>query len=117
MEAKPKADPTLGAYLVINNQIFPLLKKVVKIGRKLENDLVINDETVSRWHAEIRYEEGEYVIHDRESTAGTFVNNKKIDRCILYSGDLIGLANVPLMFVNEDTGIANHAKKETSSLE
>ena len=67
------------AYLVINSQIFPLQRITTNIGRKLENDLVIQDALVSRLHAQIRYEEGQFVLYDMESTGGTFVNNKKVE--------------------------------------
>ena len=49
-----------GAYLIINSQIFPLNKTVSTIGRKLDNDLVIQDSLVSRVHAEIRFEKNRY---------------------------------------------------------
>jgi hypothetical protein len=105
------------AYLVISSQIFPLDNPVVRIGRKLENDLVIQDALVSRNHAEIRYEEDQFVVYDLDSTGGTFVNNKKIERCVLYSGDIICLANLPLMFINDGPDMKSKAERTTGSLD
>jgi pSer/pThr/pTyr-binding forkhead associated (FHA) protein len=104
------------AYLVINSQIFPLQRITTNIGRKLENDLVIQDALVSRLHAQIRYEDGQFVLYDMESTGGTFVNNKKVEHCVLYSGDIICLANMPLMFINDGPSMANKSEKPTGKL-
>jgi pSer/pThr/pTyr-binding forkhead associated (FHA) protein len=89
-----------GVYLLINNRTFPIDKDVITIGRKLENDLVIKDFLISRKHAEIRFEDGKYHICDLDSTGGTFLNQKKITKSILYSGDIIFLAGVPMMFID-----------------
>jgi pSer/pThr/pTyr-binding forkhead associated (FHA) protein len=88
-------------YLVVNNHIFPIDKEVITIGRKLENDLIIKDVLVSRKHAEIRFENDKYHIYDLNSTGGTFLNQKKVAKSILYSGDVILLANVPMMFIDD----------------
>lgn len=110
LENKPQR-----VYLVINSQIVPLKKTTTSIGRKLDNDLVIQDNLVSRYHAEIRCEEGKYVINDLDSTSGTFLNNKRIDQSVLYSGDLILVANVPIMFIDESGPLESAADKKTSS--
>ena len=83
-----------GVYLVINNQIFPIQKEITKIGRKLDNDLEIQDSLVSRHHAEIHLKDGRFKLVDLDSTGGTYLNNKKIQESVIYSGDIILLANV-----------------------
>lgn len=105
-----------GAYLVINSQIFPLKKDVVSIGRKLDNDLVIQESMVSRYHAEIRFEDERFHIHDLDSTSGTYLNQKKIGDGVLYSGDIILLANVPLMFIDDSTDLAVTSEDTTGQL-
>ena len=104
-------------YLVISSQVFPIIHDSTQIGRKLDNDLVIGDELVSRHHAKIKFEDGQFVLYDMESTGGTYVNNKKIDRCVLYSGDIILLANVPLMFIHDSSSVIDKSTKATGSLE
>lgn len=101
--------------LIVNRQITPLVKDVTRLGRQLDNDVVFQEESISRVHAEIHYEDGKYVLYDLQSTSGTYVNNRRIERCVLNSGDLISLANVQIMFVN-NPNIANRSAVTTSSL-
>ena len=103
-------------FLVFNRQIIPLEKVITRLGRQLDNDIVFNDEFVSRFHAEIRLEEGKYVLYDNESTSGTFVNSQKIDSCVLNSGDLISLASIQIMFVNNNARLVDKARGTTQSL-
>ena len=103
-------------FLIFNRQIIPLDKKITRLGRLLDNDIVFNEEFVSRFHAEVRLEDGKYVLYDNESTSGTFVNSQKIDRCILNSGDLISLASIQIMFVNNNARLVDRARGTTQSL-
>lgn len=104
------------AFLVINNQVVPLMRRETRIGRKLDNDLVIQDVLVSREHAKVIYEEGHFVAYDLESTGGTFINNKKISKGVLYTGDELSLASVTVTFVHDALDIENQAGKRTGSL-
>jgi pSer/pThr/pTyr-binding forkhead associated (FHA) protein len=108
--------PFLDAYLVVNSQIYPLNKSVTTIGRKLDNDIVIQDPLVSRYHAEIRKEGGVFYLHDLESTCGTFVNQKNISSGQLYSGDIILFANVPIMFVDETASFLSDSETVTGKI-
>lgn len=103
-------------FLIINQQITPLTKDVTRLGRKLDNDVVFTEESVSRSHAEIRCENGKYILYDLLSTSGTFVNSRRIECCLLNSGDLISLANVQFMFVNNNPRIANNSASTTRNL-
>lgn len=105
-----------GVFLIINKQIIPLTKTVTTLGRQLENDIVFHEEFLSRFHAEIVHENDKYVLYDKASTSGTFVNGKKIDRCVLNSGDLISLANIYIMFVNNNPKIVGKSIGTTQSL-
>jgi pSer/pThr/pTyr-binding forkhead associated (FHA) protein len=103
-------------FLIVNRQMIPLEKPVIRIGRQLENDIVLHEEFVSRFHAEIRFEAGKYVLQDNGSTSGTFVNGRKIDRCVLNSGDLISVATIQMMFVNNNASLIDKARGTTRSL-
>lgn len=105
-----------GVFLIINKQIIPLTKPVTTLGRQLENDIVFHEDFLSRFHAEITHEDDKYVLYDKNSTSGTFVNGRRIDRCVLNSGDLISLANIYIMFVNNNPKIAGKAMGTTQSL-
>lgn len=116
MDETKSASLKQNVFLVFNRQIIPLEKKITRLGRQLDNDIVFNEEFVSRFHAEIRFEDGKYVLYDNESTSGTLVNSKKIDRCVLNSGDLISLASIQIMFVNNNARLVDKARGTTQSL-
>src|SRR4030095_8134507 len=61
-------------------------KDSVTIGATPENDLVLDDETVSRNHCRIVLEGDQYLIRDLESTNGTFVNRVRIREAWLKPG-------------------------------
>ena len=104
------------AFVVLEAQVFLLDKPVTTIGRNLNNDLVIRNPQVSRKHAEIRYKDGEFAIVDLDSTAGTFVNNIKVEESKIYSGDLILVADVPLMFLDEKDPAYKDMEKQTDKI-
>lgn len=59
------------------------------IGRNAENDLVLRDNRISRSHAEILLENGEYVISNLKSRHGVYINGERLDRHVLRSSDRI----------------------------
>ena len=105
-----------GVFLIVNRQMIPLTKPVTTLGRHLGNDIVFHEEFLSRYHAEVAYEEGKYILYDKNSTSGTFVNGKKIEKCFLNSGDLISFANINIMFVNNNAKIQVKSTGTTQSL-
>lgn len=54
----------------------------LQIGRGRDNDIVLPDpeKGVSRTHAELRFENGRYVIADLESQNGTWINGRRVER-------------------------------------
>lgn len=87
------------AFLIVEGvKIFPLNLSVVNIGRRLDNQLVIDDPRVSRNHAQLRSIKGRFVVFDLNSTGGTFVNGQRTSQSVLYPGDVISLAGVALIF-------------------
>ena len=89
-------------FLIVNNtDVFPLTRPVVNMGRSPNNHLVIDDQRVSRVHAQLRLSQGQFVISDLDSTGGTFVNRQRIRQQVLKTGDVISLAGVPLVFGQE----------------
>ena len=96
--------------------MIPVVKNKTTLGRHLENDIVFHEDFLSRYHAEIINEDGKYVLYDKNSTSGSFVNGKKIERCVLNSGDLISFANINIMFVNNNAKIQVKSTGTTQSL-
>ncbi len=71
---------------------------MVAIGRDPGNDLVLDDASVSRRHAEIRRESGSFYIYDRGSLNRTYVHRIRIDRTRLADGDELQLGRTRLIF-------------------
>jgi pSer/pThr/pTyr-binding forkhead associated (FHA) protein len=87
------------AFLIVEGvKVYALNESVVNIGRRLENQLVIDDPRVSRNHAQLRAIKGRFVLFDLNSTGGTFVNGQRTSQTVLYPGDVISLAGVALIF-------------------
>lgn len=106
----------LNAFLIINTQVFPLPDTPITIGRNLTNQLVVSISTVSRKHAMIQRIGDHFVITDLNSTGGTYVNEKRIMKAVLKSGDSILLADTPLVFVENAPHLADRAEDITGSM-
>jgi len=73
--------------------------KQVTVGRSPENDLQIDNLSVSNFHARILESDGRYYVEDAGSTNGTFVHEKKIDRrWPLNEGDVVMIGKHTLRF-------------------
>ena len=69
------------------------------IGRMGNNDLVLEDPSVSRHHAEIRCaRDGSFAITDLESMNGIYVNGRRVRGCALTDGDELEIGDVRLSF-------------------
>ena len=90
------------AYLVLQGtRVIPLNRPLIKIGRQLDNHIILEDPRVSRSHAQIKLINDRFVIFDMNSTGGTFVNGQPISQSVLYPGDVISLAGVVFIFSQE----------------
>ena len=74
----------------------------VSIGRAINNDVRIQDSTVSSYHAKIVTFYNASYIEDLGSTNGTFVNGKQVKKQTLKSGDVITLGALSLKVENEE---------------
>src|SRR5262245_42555655 len=70
-------------------QVFLVSSAEIVIGRTTTADIVLPGQRVSRQHAKILAMADGYQVVDLNSTYGTFVNDKRIDRCVLQNGDKI----------------------------
>ncbi len=95
-----------GAFLIVDGtRLFALELPVVNIGRRPDNQLVIDDARVSRTHAQLRLVRGQYVIFDLDSSGGTWVNGKPVRQQALVPGDVILLSGLPLVYGQESPGM------------
>jgi len=97
--------------------ILELMKPVVTIGRGSANDLVLDDDSVSRFHAVLKLEKnGEVRVADRGSTNGVVVNGKAISaETALGHGDRIQVGDYQLKFEATDISTVVVRKAEIPS--
>jgi len=84
------------------------MQKITDIGRESDhNDIALDDRTISRQHARIRFEKGAFVIYDLASANGILINGAQVQRRVLAHGDRIKLGQVMLgvLMVQEDVDI------------
>ncbi|TBR19765.1 FHA domain-containing protein [bacterium] len=79
----------------------PLDKPALTVGRKPDNDVVIDNPAISSHHCKVVMKGDTYYVEDLESTNGTFVNEKRIVKSGLHDQDVIGVAKHALVFVDD----------------
>jgi hypothetical protein len=115
----PTADETtidgrLVACLVVESgtpakQVFRL-GQTTGIGRADDNDIVLDDPRLSRYHATVTQEDSVYTIADLGSTNGTFRNEKRVSTPqVLKEGDRIRVGQVTLAFRRLPAAVEAHA--------
>ena len=72
--------------------------EVLKIGRNADNDIRLDDATVSSHHAEIIQSSTDVIIRDCGSTNGTYVNGNEIDELQLSNDDVIVIGKLTISF-------------------
>jgi adenylate cyclase len=82
-------------------QVFSLAKDEATIGRSNDNDIVLNDFSVSRRHATLRKENGAWVIHDNQSTNGVRIKEKLVQSARVGDGDQAVVGTFVLRFREE----------------
>ncbi len=89
--------------------------KPVTVGRKGDNQIVIDNLAVSSHHCRITFEDGHYYIQDLGSTNGTYVNSQRIEKEILRPGDMVGVAKHSLVFLDETAAPKVIGEEDSSS--
>lgn len=79
----------------------PFDKDALAVGRKADNDIVIDNPAISGHHCRISVQGGTYFVEDLESTNGTFVNEKRIKKSGLHHNDVVGVAKHALVFLED----------------
>lgn len=84
----------------------------ITFGRGDENDVVLTNLLTSRVHAELRHQDGGYVLHDRGSSNGTWVNARRVTVHRLQPGDEIVIGGEAFRF---ETSVSVPALRVTVS--
>jgi serine phosphatase RsbU (regulator of sigma subunit) len=88
------------------------------VGRKVDKDLVIADPRVSRDHAIITSENGQFEVVDQGSKHGTFVNGERIQRKTLERNDRLefGVRDVSYVVFHPHHATSNTAREFLSQI-
>lgn len=87
------------AFLIIQGRRHVSLDRpIIHLGRRIDNDIVIDDASVSRRHAQIRWRQHFFVLYDVSNRSQTWVNGVPVMEQELRSGDVIGLGDVLIVY-------------------
>ncbi|MEU8401438.1 FHA domain-containing protein [Nonomuraea sp. NPDC048892] len=67
--------------------------RAYRLGRDPRSDVVISDERVSRTHAELRFEGGQWILEDVGSRGGTYLGGRRVQRVAVGPGSRIDLGH------------------------
>jgi hypothetical protein len=103
LRARDEASSVPPAWLTLlrptRGQPMRLERQTVRLGRNLSNEIVVNDPKVSRFHAQIRYENGQFVVYDVSSTNGVRINGVRVQRPVpLRPNDTLGVGSHEFIF-------------------
>src|SRR5437588_6346287 len=98
-------------------RIFNELATPVTIGREEGNQLRLNDERVSRFHAKVQLDDNDYILTDLESTNGTRVNGAVVQIRRLRFGDRVGVGRSVLLFGSNEQMAARMAALTAAGVE
>lgn len=91
----------------------PLSEGTLRIGRNPDNDIQLDDDAVSGYHAELVVTASQYMegvsdvwATDLDSTNGTIVNGKRMERYLLRHEDSLQIGTHHFKFVDDDAGSA-----------
>jgi signal transduction histidine kinase len=93
---------------------YPVNKELISIGRSSEADIVLNDVSVSRKHAEIIISANKLEIKDSGSKNGVYLNGKKIEQSLFDQGDEIAIGDSIIKVISEQEGKLVYSLDETS---
>jgi hypothetical protein len=79
----------------------------MRLGSAADNDISIEGRFVSGHHAQILSSSDETILRDMDSTNGTYVNSRRINKCALHDGDSIKLGNLSFTFVRKRMAAAD----------
>lgn len=95
----PTALRALDAFLILDGKRHvPLRRPIINLGRRTDNDVVLDASSVSRRHAQLRWRYGRYILYDLSGRGRTFVNGEPVTECVLQPGDVIGLSDALIIY-------------------
>lgn len=84
---------------------FPLARSVTTLGRHPNNDIALDDITVSRHHVQITRMGDRFIVKDAGSLNGTYVNQHRIDEVEIQQGDELQIGKFRLIFFESGSDV------------
>ena len=95
----PAAGRLIGMEGATAGQVFTLSAPNMTLGREQGRDIVVlGDSTVSRTHARLGNENGQFMVYDNNSANGTFVNGVRVQMQALAPGDVVQFGSSKFRF-------------------
>ena len=89
----------LDAFLIVQGKRHVALNKpLITIGRRPDNDIVLDSKSVSRQHAQIRWRFDRFILYDVSNRQRTKVNGEPVSQHVLQQGDVIALSDALLIY-------------------
>ena len=79
----------------------PVPDQGVTFGRSSDCDLPIQDLSMSGHHGTLRFESGKWMLHDTNSSNGSFVNGRRVTDAELHNGDTLQFGDMQVRFVTD----------------
>jgi pSer/pThr/pTyr-binding forkhead associated (FHA) protein len=95
--------PSDGGVLIVRSgsqagETFLLASPLTRLGRHPDSEIMLDDITVSRRHADVERAADGYNVRDAGSLNGTYVNQQRIDEARLRQGDELQVGKFRLVF-------------------
>ena len=113
-ESAPETGQTVGRILLASGGTTVVERELkpgrLVIGRTPDNDLQIDSKFISRHHCQIVTQLDACVIEDLNSTNGIFVKSKRVRRHNLNDGDVVGVGQHEIMYIDERSPRNRHSE-------
>lgn len=98
-EAERAAPQAYLEFLDDSERRIPIGAAALRIGRNADNDVRLNNTSVSAYHAEIqRRRDGTFIVTDLDSLNGVTINDEPVDVGMLTDGDILDLGEIRFRF-------------------
>ena len=92
------------------------LRETTTIGRDENNNIVLPDPSISRNHARIIFENGNWAIEDLGSANGIVVRDMRLEKAILSPGDIYSIGRTSFRFIGENASEQSDQLFETAEI-
>lgn len=100
--------------LTYQGQVWSFRERLIHIGSGPDNELVLDDPTVSRVHARLEFDRSGYLIRDLESKNGTWIGDVRVTEAYVPPGATLGFGNAQATFgLEEETVQVSIARGST----